>query len=57
MKAATEEHFEVPKSIGFDTPEKQQKKCTKKSGFDFWDVPKFATTFWNRLEVLLHQKE
>ena len=35
MKIAMEEPIDVPKSIHFDTPEKQLKKCSKKWCFDF----------------------
>ncbi len=35
MKAATEEHFEVSKSLLYGTFKKRLKKCSKKSGFDF----------------------
>jgi hypothetical protein len=35
MKAATEEHFEVPKSLLYGTPEKRLKKRSKKWCFDF----------------------
>ena len=45
MRAATEEHFEVSKCILYGTAEKQQKNCSKKWCFDFWDVPKVTTTF------------
>ena len=35
MKAATEEHFEVPKSLLYEAPEKRLKKRSKKWCFDY----------------------
>ena len=46
-KTATEERGNVPKSKLYGTPEKRLKKRSKKWCFEFWNVPKVTTTFWD----------